>query len=43
MYTLISNSEKETMEFAKKLASYLKSGDTIVLSGDLGAGKTKFT
>ena len=43
MYTLISNSEKETMEFAKKLASYLKSGDTIILSGDLGAGKTKFT
>lgn len=43
MCMFISNSEIETMEFAKKLASYLKTGDTIILSGDLGAGKTKFT
>lgn len=38
-----SNSEIETKEFAKKLASKLKNGDVIVLSGDLGSGKTKFT
>lgn len=43
MYTFISNSEKETMEFANMLANELKIGDTIVLSGDLGSGKTKFT
>lgn len=38
-----SNSEDTTKEFAKKLASNLKNGDIIVLSGDLGSGKTKFT
>lgn len=38
-----SNSEDATKEFAKKLASNLKNGDIIVLSGDLGSGKTKFT
>lgn len=29
--------------FAKKIASMLHCGDSIVLSGDLGSGKTKFT
>ncbi len=29
--------------FAKKIAGMLHNGDTIVLSGDLGSGKTKFT
>ena len=43
MYRFISNSEQDTMNFAKKLASYLKKGDVIVLSGELGCGKTKFT
>lgn len=43
MYTFISNSENETMNFANILASKLATGDTIVLSGDLGSGKTKFT
>lgn len=43
MYTFISNSENDTMKFAGLLASKLKTGDTIVLSGDLGSGKTKFT
>lgn len=38
-----SNSEEETKQFAKKLASTLKIGDIIVLSGELGSGKTKFT
>ena len=43
MYELISNSEKETISFAKKIAKHLDKGDIIILSGDLGSGKTKFT
>lgn len=43
MENFISKSEKDTLEFAKKFATNLKTGDVIVLSGDLGAGKTKFT
>ena len=39
----ITNNEKETLDFGKKLASFLKKGDTVVLSGDLGSGKTKLT
>lgn len=42
-YIFKSKSENETKEFAKKFASKLKIGDVIVLSGDLGSGKTKFT
>lgn len=42
-YKFISHSEKDTIGFAKKLASNLKTGDIIVLNGDLGSGKTKFT
>lgn len=38
----ISNSEFDTMTFAKKLAKKLNKGDIIILSGDLGTGKTKF-
>lgn len=38
-----SNSETETKEFARKFASKLNKGDVLVLSGDLGSGKTKFT
>lgn len=42
-YIFYSKSENDTKEFAKKIASKLKVGDVIVLSGDLGSGKTKFT
>lgn len=42
-YKFTSHSEKETMDFAFNLASKLHIGDIIVLSGDLGSGKTKFT
>lgn len=38
----ISNSVEETAEFAQKFASMLKSGDVVLLTGDLGAGKTTF-
>lgn len=43
MYTYISKNEQETINIAKKIASKLKKGDIIVLSGELGSGKTKFT
>lgn len=42
-YKFTSHSSSETMDFAYNLASKLKKGDVIVLSGELGAGKTKFT
>ena len=40
---IISISETETKNFAKKIASKLKSGDVLALYGDLGCGKTTFT
>ena len=40
--TFISKSEQDTIAFAKDFASNLKKGDIIVLSGELGSGKTKF-
>lgn len=43
MERLISNSENETKLIGKKFAEKLKKGDVVVLTGDLGAGKTKFT
>ena len=43
MYQFISNSEKDTINVAYNLAPYLKKGDIIILSGELGCGKTKFT
>ncbi len=39
----VSNSETDTKNLAKKLASQLSVGDIIILSGELGSGKTKFT
>lgn len=36
-------SEEDTKVFSEKLASKLDNNSVIVLSGDLGAGKTKFT
>ena len=41
-FEIISNSEADTMDFAKTLASKLKKGDVVVLTGELGSGKTKF-
>jgi len=43
MFKYISHNENETKKIANLLASKLEIGDIIVLSGDLGSGKTKFT
>lgn len=43
MKKIISNSEEETKLIGRKFAKGLKNGDVIVLTGDLGSGKTKFT
>ena len=37
---MLSHSEQETREFAGLLAKKLRVGDVVLLSGDLGAGKT---
>ena len=41
-HSLITHSEQETADTARTLAGTLKSGDVILLSGNLGAGKTAF-
>ena len=43
MYTFISKSEEDTINFASDFAKNLEIGDIIILSGELGSGKTKFT
>ena len=43
MVELISHSEEETKQIAMIIASKLNIGDVLVLTGDLGSGKTKFT
>lgn len=43
MYNFISKSPEDTLAVAKNFAKDLKIGDVIVLIGDLGSGKTKFT
>lgn len=40
--SLLSNSENETDEIGRKLASVLQPGITIALDGELGSGKTRF-
>lgn len=42
MIRFISKCEKDTIEFAVKFASKLMKNDIVVLSGELGSGKTKF-
>ena len=41
-FKITSSLPNYTMEIAKALAHLLQNGDTIVLTGELGAGKTKF-
>lgn len=42
MRTIITNSEIETKNLARDIASKVDKNTVIVLSGELGAGKTKF-
>lgn len=43
MIRIKSSSEKDTIEVGKKIAKTLKNGMVIVLTGELGSGKTKLT
>lgn len=40
---IITNNALETIELGKKIGSFLKPFDVILLDGDLSAGKTTFT
>lgn len=40
--TFVTNSDEETEQVAQRLAATLQRGDVLLLSGDLGAGKTTF-
>lgn len=39
-FDFFTRSPEETQEVGKKIASFLKAGDVLCLTGDLGAGKT---
>lgn len=42
MAIFLSNGEEATIGFAKRYAATLKAGDVVLLSGEMGAGKTVF-
>ena len=42
-FKIVTNSSEETMSVAGNFAKALQSGDIVLLSGDLGAGKTVFS
>lgn len=42
-FELVSSSEAETRELGARLGQSLQRGDVVLLSGDLGTGKTCFT
>ncbi len=42
-FKFVSYNELDTMNFGKKIASILNKKDIIILTGELGSGKTKFT
>ena len=41
--TYIAKNVEQTQTIAKNLSAKLQKGDLVMLSGDLGAGKTTFT
>ena len=41
-YDFISKSSEETQTLAAKIMGFLRPGDVVLLTGDLGAGKTTF-
>lgn len=42
MNTYLTKSEQDTIDFAEDFSKNLKVGDIVVLTGELGSGKTKF-
>ncbi len=38
----VSHSEEETLRLAEKISLFFKKGDVVILTGELGAGKTIF-
>ena len=42
MKTIVTNSREETFRLAETLSAGFRGGETVLLSGDLGAGKTVF-
>ena len=43
MERFISSSPEETVEIGKRIAAYLKAGDCVLYTGEMGAGKTHLT
>ena len=43
MDTFITHSQEETIDLGRRLGGLLREGDVLVLTGDLGAGKTQLT
>jgi len=43
MFSIKTQSKEETQKLAQKLAKKLNAGDVVLLSGNLGVGKTTFT
>lgn len=43
VWEYVTNTAEQTQRIAAKLATFLHAGDLIILSGELGAGKTTFT
>jgi tRNA threonylcarbamoyladenosine biosynthesis protein TsaE len=41
--TILLPAEHDTARFAMRMAAIVKSGDTLLLSGDIGAGKSAFS
>jgi tRNA threonylcarbamoyladenosine biosynthesis protein TsaE len=42
-FTIITQSDRETIELGQKLGALLEDGDMVALVGELGSGKTWFT
>ena len=42
MLNMITNSESQTEDFAKKICGRIRSGSIVLFEGELGAGKTAF-